>query len=155
MESTTRRRTLLALAAAAGVLITLGAPASAGAAVNSCSFNGEGRYVCSAPVSEYPTASAWGRIYDYLEPIGCSGVQPGGFVCTPRGTDPVAPSAWRWSDGGWRAVARGELASGTVFWFTPYSGSWWWAWNRTSGWVAIQDRFAHFRWYATAPAGLP
>lgn len=108
--------------------------------------------VCAAPGSDFPGYSGWGRVvqnystqpdicgfsllpYDMTDPMPA-------YACIALAPAPVV--AWRWTGSSW---AKSGLDIGTAAYFAPYATGWRWAWTQETGWVAIEQRHAAFRWY--------
>ena len=112
--------------------------------------------ICAAPATDYPSYSGWGRLVDRytidrnvcgfslfpfdiddpMPAIGCAEVMP----------TPV--EAWRWTASGWQRVAHPALIPGKAAYFAPFAPGWRWAWTSATGWVAIPERHAAYRWRA-------
>ena len=166
---------LLATMLTIAVTLQLGGAAAASAATTCASYDAEGigisyigtgyiygwpgdSYrnvrVCEAPASDFPTHSGWGRI-NILEPeFHC----PEGASCRPPAYQ--SPPAWRWTGRTWLAIdlfpsATGSLGfsgfsvrpAGLRAYLAPFVSGWRWAWTHETGWVAIREANASFRWW--------
>ena len=108
--------------------------------------------VCAAPGADFPGYSGWGRVVDRY-----AVTNPCGFSMLPYDYDdpipmvaclavmPAPVSAWRWTGGGWMATS---IDIGRSAYLAPYAAGWRWAWTKETGWVAIEQKHAAFRWYA-------
>ena len=110
--------------------------------------------LCAAPASDFPNYSGWGRVVQVygIHPDVCS------FSLFPYDIDDPQPavaciammpapiSAWRWTGSTWQAVSSEAFLPGSKAYFAPYAAGWRWAWTQQTGWVALQEKHAAFRW---------
>ncbi len=141
--------------------IQAGTAASAQAAVvckfyDGWSHNGQilnNQRVCAAPASDYPHYAGWGRVVTKFT----TDKDPCGFNLFPYDIDDPRPMiaciamvqsvpAWRWDGSKW--VEYGELYPGAKAYFYPFASGWRWAWTQESGWVAVAEKHAAYRWLA-------
>lgn len=157
-----RRAGLLAAILVAALATQLGAGVGAASAATTCKqydrwqLDGgavsANRRVCAAPASDFPRYEGWGRVVrsypgdicgfqilppDYDDPVPA-------IACVAMLPEPV--QTWRWA--GTRWVNGGGLQPGRQAYFAPYAAGWRWAWTADTGWVAIAEQHAAFRWFA-------
>lgn len=124
------------------------------------------RRVCAAPASDFPTYSGWGRFVVFYETYrvdqcdGQMGILPrdqsvpaAGFCATVASGARSTVPAWRWNPGqGWVSASVGAsssaLTTGSRAYLAPFATGWRWAWTQQTGWVAVEERYTAFRWYA-------
>jgi hypothetical protein len=108
--------------------------------------------VCAAPAADFPTYSGWGRVVDTYStrPNNC------GFSLLPYDVNeprplyaclavmPAPVATWRWTGSSW--VKGPGLDIGSRAYFAPYAAGWRWAWTASTGWVAVAESHAAFRW---------
>jgi hypothetical protein len=162
MVRTARRTLVLFTLLALSMTLQLAGASSASAATTCRHYDGwygsDGLLhrnvdICAAPAADYPTYSGWGRVVQTYStnPSVC------GFSLFPYDIDeprpmmaciammPAPVEAWRWTGSTW--VKATGLDIGSSAYFAPYATGWRWAWTQGSGWVAIQQSHAAFRWY--------
>lgn len=109
--------------------------------------------ICVAPASDFPTYSGWGRVVQKysttpdvcgfsLLPFDIDEPRPA-YACIAMVPQPV--EAWRWTGSTW---VRSGLEIGTQAYFAPYASGWRWAWTQRTGWLAIAESHAAYRWRA-------
>ena len=157
----TARRSLALLACLTFVMLLQAAGASTASASTTCKrydgFYGDAGLIsnvriCAAPASDYPAYSGWGRVVEKystspnicgfsLFPYDIDEPQPA-YACLAVMPAPV--EAWRWTGSTW--VRSRGLEIGSKAYFAPYASGWRWAWTSATGWVAISENHAAFRW---------